>query len=415
MFRLLRAIVLAAGLSAPATAGEPMFCDQGGTEVCPHLPHDIPDFFSTFVYRFMIPAAQDRFDVFSWQTFVALNWPTDTAGTPLAQPIGTTPTAPRRWQFFSPTKTTPPECPATTPGGPVVTATYRQATGELLIDRDRNYVVYDTRLNRPAAEYTASRRATPIAFPDGHYTDATTRTGGDPGAAIIKTAWRILPQTNANYLTVPARIAVAPDDSLDNRPHCHAVTLGLVGMHIMRKVRSGNGADWIWSTFEHVDNAPLAANARGANNILTFDPFPTGCHAPPSTPHTWSFHTPNRRPNQAANADPRWAPDPPFARHNAPSQVVRCWQLFEGTAAINRTWQAKLRNTVFANYQLIGTQWRGNRGGPVAGVGEVPRYLTNTTLETFGQAAADGSCMTCHSRAVTAAGDRADFTFLLAD
>ena len=28
-------------------------------------------------------------------------------------------------------------------------------------------------------------------------------------------------------------------------------------MHIMHRTESGNGGDWIWSTFEHVNAAPV--------------------------------------------------------------------------------------------------------------------------------------------------------------
>lgn len=415
------------GLAGAATAtepAEPIFCDQGGDDLCAHLPHDVPRFFATFNYRFLTPKAQDPFDLFSWQSFVALNWPADDRGRPLAEPIGSTPAAPRRWQFFvpPPNAASPVECRGTRPGGPVVTATYRQATGEVLVDRDLNYVVYDTRVNRaatgPVADHMAGRLATPVAFPDGHYADLPSRSGGPDGAAILKTAWRVLdPGRAGRYLTVPGRVAVAAADSIDGRARCHMVTLGLVGMHIMRKVRSGNGDEWIWSTFEHADNAPVAANARGANSTVTFDPFPTGCHAPPTSGYAWSFFTrcENCTPNQPSTGDAPWAADPPFARHHeaGASQVVRCWRLFEGTAQINRQWRAKLAGTVFANYQLVGTQWRGNNGGPLAGVGEVPRYLTNTSLESYIQAAPQGSCLTCHSTARTPAGDKADFTFLL--
>ena len=41
------------------------------------------------------------------------------------------------------------------------------------------------------------------------------------------------------------------------------VTLGLVGLHIVHKTDSE--PQWIWSTFEHVNNVPAAADPAGAH------------------------------------------------------------------------------------------------------------------------------------------------------
>ncbi len=76
-------------------------------------------------------------------------------------------------------------------------------------------------------------------------------------------------------------------------------------------------------------------------------------------------------------------------------------------------WREKLAGTVWANYVLIGTQWRGNRGGVLHGRGEVPRFLANSVVETYVQAGMTGSCLGCHATAKTAAGQDADFSFLL--
>ena len=92
---------------------------------------------------------------------------------------------------------------------------------------------------------------------------------------------------------------------------------------------------------------------------------------------------------------------------------MRCWDIFESTAVVNQLWAQKLQNTVWANYMLISTQWRGANVSPLFENGEVPRYLTNTTLETYQQTGKEGSCLGCHAEATTASGHRADFTFML--
>ena len=45
--------------------------------------------------------------------------------------------------------------------------------------------------------------------------------------------------------------------------------------------------------------------------------------------------------------------------------------------------------------------------------GEVPRFLTNVTLETYEQYSHGGTCMGCHAKAMTLAGQDATFSFLL--
>ena len=44
--------------------------------------------------------------------------------------------------------------------------------------------------------------------------------------------------------------------------------------------------------------------------------------------------------------------------------------------------------------------------------GEVPRFLTNVTLETYDQYTHGGTCMGCHAKALTLAGQDANFSFL---
>jgi hypothetical protein len=114
-----------------------------------------------------------------------------------------------------------------------------------------------------------------------------------------------------------------------------------------------------------------------------------------------------------------WAAKPPYAVNawgdTMPrSQLVRCWKVFEGTAQTNEEWHAELKGSVWANYFLVGTQWIGNGGGDPFGVGEVPRFLSNLTMESFIQDKAIGSCLGCHSTARSDAGQIANFTFMLA-
>ncbi|WWR47247.1 hypothetical protein RZ517_03410 [Roseovarius sp. S88] len=108
----------------------------------------------------------------------------------------------------------------------------------------------------------------------------------------------------------------------------------------------------------------------------------------------------------------------PFARNLEgtpahPSQVVRCWDIFSPTQETNTVWQAKLAGSKLANYMLISSQWRGANPDPIFEHGELPRYLSNTTMETYLQTDPSGTCLGCHAGAETAEGAFSDFTFLL--
>ena len=59
------------------------------------LPFD-----ATFSQNPSVDQVQQAFDIFSWASFVALNWPSNPDGTPMAGPITSNPTAPRVWEAY---------------------------------------------------------------------------------------------------------------------------------------------------------------------------------------------------------------------------------------------------------------------------------------------------------------------------
>ncbi|RCK32294.1 hypothetical protein TH19_19575 [Thalassospira profundimaris] len=433
------------------------FCSDGSDAgPCTVAPVDVPEFDANFIYRFLAYHAQRPFDRFSWQAFTSLMAPLDE------------PEKPALWQsfptqrdLFSEVGYPNPACADDLPDGYLLLASYLQTTGDILVDQAGNFVLYETRINPVATSYIrengldtrAGRTAfansgKPIAFPLGQVSptdrviektdegaeNAIPPAGpGDMGAQLLKFAWRILPDDAAaapsvphGYYTRPARISLGADQTLDGRPACLDVTVGLVGMHLVQRVTSGNGDRWVWSSFEHIDNVPLAANARRPNSIITDTPFAEGCLAPASKTSeglpVYAFYGGKTGKGHVANdptpGDLKWADRQPFARDPSGKPVVspdivRCWRLFSGTAEANFVWQRKLDGTVWQNYMLLGTQWIGNPGGATFGVGEVPRYLTNSVLESFMQHQSDATCLGCHSRALTDAGQPSNFTFLL--
>lgn len=436
------------------------FCADGrGTGPCAIAPVDVPEFDASFVYRFLAYHAQRPFDRFSWQAFTSLMAPLDHP-----DQAALWESFPTRRDLFSEVTYPNPACADDLPDGHLLLASYLQSTGDVLIDQAGNFVLFETRINPVAADYIiANNLQTPagraafatsgknIDFSTGHLqadvatkvklasadavaNDAANASGptipasapGMMGAQLLKFSWRILPTADATsrdrYFTRPARISLAGDQTLDGRPKCLDVTVGLVGMHLVQRVASGNGDRWIWSSFEHIDNVPLAANARRPNSIITKQPFENGCLVPEAVEGEFAFYggqLPAGSPaNQPISEILKWSDNPPYARlasgdHPTPPDIVRCWRLFSGTAESNFVWQTKLNGSVLANYMLLGTQWIGNPGGEPFGIGEVPRFLTNSTLESFMQDQSDATCLGCHARATTDVGQNANFTFLL--
>ncbi|WP_297021972.1 hypothetical protein [Thalassospira sp.] len=435
-------------------AGSEFCADGSGDAPCAVAPVDVPEFDASFVYRFLAYHAQRPFDRFSWQAFTSLMVPLD-------QPDQKAhwETFPTRRDLFDEVTYPNPACKDDLPDGTLLLASYLQSTGDVLIDQAGNFVLFETRINPVAANYitantlqTGPGRAAfaksgqAIDFPTGHLdpemADAVKLASanaapnadlvipaaapGEMGAQLLKFAWRILPNDvatqNDRYVTRPAWISLGGDQTLDGQAKCLDVTVGLVGMHLVQRVASGNGDRWIWASFEHVDNVPLAANARRPNSIITKEPFENGCLAPGAVDQAYAFYggkTASGSPaNQPISDALKWADDAPYARLSSGEiptspDIVRCWRLFSGTAESNFVWQSKLSGSVLANYMLLGTQWIGNPGGAPFGVGEVPRFLTNSTLESFMQDQDDATCLGCHARATSDAGQISNFTFLL--
>ena len=435
--------VAAAGLLIAGTIGTaagdvnftPQTCVRAPHDrLCPHFPDDQTDFSAVFEYRLINTAAQDPFDHHAWQAFVALNWPLAVDGTPAAALTSApeTPDTRRVWSGFARRDDVfKPDRAAMCPDSADVivhTSDMVQADGTVLIDQPGNFVVYETRLNPVAEAYIrdngldsrsgqAAFDPQPVEFPMGRL-DAQAA----PASVLLKTSWRIMRPGEAGYLTASGLIHVPAERSASAAPLCLQVTLGMVGMHIVTRVFSGNGDEWLWTTFEHRDNVPVAGSARHVNSLFAHELFPEGCtHPTDAAGRNWSFYNPARvdRPTNTppGGGDWSWADRPPYAliggEPATPPQVVRCWDLMEGTRAVNAIWQARLSGTELHNYMLVSSQWRGANSGPFFPHGELPRFLTNTTVETFAQIDPDGTCLGCHTAARTATGADANFTFLL--
>ena len=377
---------------------------------------------------------QQAFDFNSWLTFVALSAPAS------GGKIGAdAPTVWEGWQdLFSlmlPNGAAPPPFGSTVPppaicrgAGPdstilrmisktPVTPTLSVAGEPLntgpLIDQNGHYVRYQIVVNRPMYEYIVQnglyskagqqKFAGQISFPVGDTVKGTT---GTVGAIVVKAAWKVLDSADPN--DDPAGFHVTRNfvytAAAPGIPEsCSMQTLGLVGLHIVHKTQSET--QWIWSTFEHVDNAPDSANPPSAGTRYNF--FRPGCSAKDCPP--------NRQPPQPWN--PSADPFPKGFR----SQIVRSTKYpsiaTKSAAMWNQQFHRAIPAGVWQNYRLITTQWptdSTNKTDP-DGV-PFPVFAANTTMETYVQGnvpQASSSCMSCHGNATGTAGRPSDFSFVL--
>lgn len=386
---------------------------------------------------------QSNFDLYSWLIFIALNWPADT--TTCAANVngsildGGSPTVWETWLtdtdvFVASGSTPAPWCqqpearlaryPARVrelakktgvtrvfgmiaKARPLVNSRFQgidEAVGGVLTDQNGRFVRYDVHMNQDEYNYVVNPTGqsgsgpfpavnlwsqsgqnmftSTVSFPVGP------SSYGPTGAIEVKAAWKVLSQKEIDskrfYMTqaiVFNNAAGAPS------PGKNPVTLGLVGLHISHKTKTES--DWIWSTFEHVDNT-------------------TSSFYNPACPISKCV------PNKQTAAKPYTELSASGKPLNQPVQVARVTPIEVGPVVVNGKqvnmntyFQGLLQGSVWANYELVGTQWVGE-----AGTSPKPAVLANTTLETFIQPTS--SCISCHKSATLASGKgSADFSFLL--
>jgi hypothetical protein len=418
---------------------------------------------------------QRGFDFYSWLSFIALNAPADNSGIANSQPgtkakwedtrhfiqlldvmraDGVEP----KWNETNTDKTAmiPPACrPSYTPGMMVVEMieeSYNQPfrTGPL-IDQRGHFALFDILMNETMFKYIVgnklhqqvTQREFPlrIDFPAGANpkpNPASSDPPAGPGSFMLKVSWKIIDPADdkSKFHTVEAIVLLpgSPGQPPADRA-CLKKTLGLIGFHAVHK--TANRPQWIWTSFEHVDNAPEQSDVDAGLNHLGrrynfFDPScdRAKCPVNETPPRPWA---PNSNLNHQTQRPTGFQ-----------SQITRVVPLTEDTKDINGKFQNLLRDTVWKNYMLIGTQWPSDfpcataksadsnpfprtnfEKEPDMNCAPAPTYLANTTLETFSQGVvpqASSSCMACHGNATSFQRsqnpngrlfNQSDFTFIL--
>lgn len=397
---------------------------------CSDLPNDVN--FKQLVdgYSTLNPVCQQPFDDFSWQSFVALNWPLNN----LSQP--------RPWeryidpgQIFNSAQIKKMSS-LNAAQSQKIKILYRmakrhtlpgesfdqflEATLQPLIDRNLNFALYEERVNGIWANYVVTKShlntvagqkafiaaKKQVLFPVGFYKDDQKGLGGSVGATELKATWRILDPKKGdkmqNYYTRLADIYMDEAHTVNHRPLVvKNVVVGLVALHINTYTKDGKGS--VWSTFEQEDNAPAQGKVDPKTLYSFYNQACTQCTAnnPPAligkeTNYLWGTTAPYAQ---------RYANYGQFG-----TQVTIVNAFYPETEATNQRWHSLMPGTVWTHYRLIGTQWV-NAEVPAAGI---PPVLANSTLETY-VPQSQSSCIGCHSGATLKPPPKppADLSFLL--
>lgn len=425
--------------------------------------HDIPGYLSIADSLLLIDYLQNRFDIFSWKTFIALNWPATENGDPdstlcfgqhsrtttvwqnwmpstkIFVPAGQKP-APWKTGKYSPVQYYGLRAGATEnankPGnfhplnsGNFSTLRIAKADSSFtifgadqypVVDKNHMYTLFENFYNKQAYDYIVQSKLYNKAgqqqfvkswpsntkgftfkinndtvnieknfhrayFPVGNVKDSSKSSGDttysftkNEGAVIIKSAWVVLIDSSEykNYFTRTVNIK--------EKGKTKTITLGLVGMHIIHKV--AEVTQWVWSSFEHVDNAPL------------IDPKTGKAILEPGVDYLYFNEQDDDTSHYNKHTDSIYQPNP-FSRKS--SQVVRLYPALKSTDSINALFHNAIakdnKNSVWLHYRLVGTQWSFNPRLFTPGYNYKPALLGNAILETYIQKTS--SCMGCHADA----------------
>lgn len=400
-------------------------CANGELGIGPEPPADVP--FAPHA----VPQDQRQamFDCFSWRSFLALNWPAKSAerGVPDQQAALRDVRPPRVWetykeiaevfqpqdanwkvdnQAWNDSQFVPQVCQehierldsserakllqmiTKTRSHQVLNETH-QAMGNqfnILVDQSGKLVRYEVRFNRDEFEYLKANgyantgnysyggpNQGEVYFP----TNADGATG--LGAIEIKAAWRDICTPNSGGTCLPPEEALASRYYSQNalvytaktrqsEESCRLAKVGLVGLHIIRK--TVHSPQWVWSTFEHVDNVPdFGQPAKDGTDYLLYS---AACQENLPTAQLCSVMRPGvipfaKEPNRACcenaqlivNANPG-RPDPNGELQADDGKVLKKNQVTRlvavGPVELNKRIRLALP-LPWANYLLLNTQW----------------------------------------------------------
>ncbi len=218
----------------------------------------------------------------------------------------------------------------------------------------------------------------------------------------VKAAWKVLSSEEVGSGTFFYQQLQVQDPATGS---CSVQPMGLVGLHIARKVSHAISSDndgrknsWAWATFEHRHNVP-PVGSDGSSGSYSF--FNTSCTPVVDAATCAAVTTPN--PDGAYQCCENLyryvggtVPASPI-----PDQVTRIDPPPPLTQACNAIY-SQLEKGVFDHYFLVTTQWPKLSDGPYPAT-VTPAFSRNAVIETYftewqsGAQVNTSSCMGCHS------------------
>jgi hypothetical protein len=412
---------------------------------------------------------QQNLDVYSWNTFIALNWPAaptncaadekrsiqDTSGprvweswaldtdifvSPGSKPLPFCDSVKQRLaqlppehqaaveksgvsRFFRGHKKISPALKAHFPG-------IDEAVDGVLTDQNGRFVRYDIHVNKTEYDYIIKNNLWSAAGQNKFAGQVSFPTG----SIEVKGAWKVLDPKKDDFSRFYKIQAVVFNDDKNPpsmSPGTNPVTLGLVGLHIIHKTPLQQS--FIWSTFEHVDNTTKSFfNPNSKSPVNTQLAKGQG-----SNPTIYTELGPDGKPLNTPTQVTRVNSTQSLLPSDSLAINVNCGTSPTKQTTVNDWYRNELlKGSVWQNYQLISTQWINGSTGDIQ-----PLWLANVTLETYNQGPtppSDGtgstivrlpmpknyqpfstqvssSCMKCHSLATLNNNQNtsADFSFML--
>ncbi|MEY2495235.1 MAG: hypothetical protein QOJ45_1727 [Verrucomicrobiota bacterium] len=234
------------------------------------------------------------------------------------------------------------------------------------------------------------------------------------GAAVFKASWQIVPegQTPPGVFTTSATVPMLinnPSGSgimVDPSGKTRSVTVALVGLHVVGV--TVNHPEFLWGTFEQIQNAPDLTQPNGPVNPNNFTFYKGGTAAADcnqqatesvSNPTTQTLAPITNLYRQFATGGESTLGTQEITSINSQSQGAV--KAFPNNPA----------EAVWSNYKLIGTVWTkpntlvpGDGNMDTEAVGSVS--LANATLETYVQGAGQ-NCFLCHNTSAFAGANTA--------
>jgi hypothetical protein len=298
-----------------------------------------------------------------------------------------------------------------------------QAGGGFLVDQTGQILWYSTHMNDAYFNFLQQNGG-------AGYAQAPPSLNFPVGAAVFKASWKVVPDGTppsgfyTEKTTVPLLVnkpggGIMVDPSGKTRP----VTVALVGLHVVGV--TANHPEFLWATFEQIQNAPDLPPGMAYNSTT------------PVSNQSFTFYAANTPANACNVRAPALNVTDPVKQTVAPvTNVYR--QFATGGAdpaptfdinAVNSGGQSEMahmktanppqpKETVWANYKLIGTLWlQACTLSP--GVSQLEKQgvasidLANATLETYFQGPQNNfngnpmaNCFMCHNTGGSTSGPK---------